>query len=56
MTGTVTEPYNVLLPNCTNSATIGSVFATGTRTAAFPTSVEVNGVPCGLVVSAYKAT
>ena len=56
VTGTVTEPYNVLLPNSTNSATIGSVFVAGSRKAVFPTSVEVNGVPCNLVVSAYKST
>ena len=55
VTGTVTNPNNMLLPNSTNSATVGSIFASGTHTAVFPTSVAVNGVPCGLVVSAYKA-
>ena len=55
VTGTVSNPNNMLLPHSTNSATVGSVFATGTHTAVFPTSVAVNGVPCGLVVSAYKA-
>ena len=47
VTGTVTNPNNMLLPNSTNSATVGSIFASGTHTAVFPTSVAVNGVPCG---------
>ena len=55
MTGLVTAPYNALLPNSSNAITVGSIDMTDSLSAVLPSSVAVNGVPCGLVVSSYSA-
>lgn len=54
--GQVTAPYNALLANGGNAITVGSIDMTGSKSALFPTAVEVNGAPCGLVVSSYKGS
>jgi hypothetical protein len=53
VTGLVTAPYNALLPSSGNAVTVGSIDVTDNRTAVFPSSVAINNVPCGLVVSSY---
>ena len=54
VSGLVTAPYNALLANGGNAVSVGSIDATADRASLYPTAVEINGKPCGLVVSSYK--
>ena len=54
VTGQVTAPYSALLANGGNAISVGSIDMTGSTAALFPSAVEINGKPCGLVVSSYK--
>ena len=54
VTGLVTAPYNALLPNSSNAITVGSIDMADSLSAVYPSSVAVNGVACGLVVSNYS--